>query len=100
MSSDLVHEYETVYIAQPTLDEDALNALGDRFAQTVVNHGGEMLGSEPWGRRTLAYPINKFFEGYYVLVRFTMNPDGADELDRFLRLNESVIRYMVVRTDD
>ena len=100
MSSDIVHEYETVYIAQPTLDEEALTALSDRFAQTVVNYGGDVVASEPWGRRTLAYPINKFFEGYYVLTRFTMKPEGADELDRFLRLNENVIRYMVVRTDD
>jgi len=100
MSSDLVHEYETVYIAQPNLDEEALNTLSERLTQTVTTYGGEIISSEPWGRRTLAYPIKKFFEGHYVLSRFTMNPEGADELDRFLRLNENVIRYMVIRTDE
>ena len=100
MSSDTVHEYETVYIAQPTMDEEALGALNERFTQTIVNHGGAIASSEPWGRRTLAYPINKFFEGHYILTRFTMNPEGAAELDRFLRLNESVLRYMIIRTDE
>ena len=100
MSSDLVHEYETVDIAQPNLDEEAQNTLSERFTQTIVNHGGEVSRSEPWGRRTLAYPINKFFEGHYVLTRFTMNPAGASELDRFLRLNENLLRYMVIRLDD
>jgi small subunit ribosomal protein S6 len=100
MSSDTVHEYETVYIAQPTMDEEALKALNERFTQTIVNYGGAITSSEPWGRRTLAYPINKFFEGHYILTRFTMNPEGASELDRFLRLNESVLRYMIIRTDE
>ncbi|MCB0061772.1 MAG: 30S ribosomal protein S6 [Caldilineaceae bacterium] len=99
-SSDLVHEYELVYIAQPELDEEGMNTLSDRFSQTVSNFGGTINSVEPWGRRTLAYPIKNFFEGHYILLRFTMEPQGADEVDRFLRLNENVIRYLLIRTDE
>lgn len=98
--ADTVHEYEVVYIVQPAADEETQNTLNERFNQVIAGFGGEITGFEPWGRRTLAYPINKFFEGYYMLTRFTMQPEGASELDRFMRLNEDIIRYMVIRTDE
>lgn len=100
MSSDLVHEYELVYIAQPDLDEEGMNTLSARFTQTISSFGGAVSNIEPWGRRTLAYPINKFFEGHYVLLRFNMEPNGAEEIDRLLRLNENIIRYLLIRTDE
>ncbi|MEZ4859992.1 MAG: 30S ribosomal protein S6 [Caldilineaceae bacterium] len=100
MSSTPVNEYELVYIVQPGLDDEALNTFNGRFTQTVVNNGGEIVSTEPWGRRTLAYPIKKHFEGHYVLQRFHMPTSGAAELDRFLRLNEDVIRYMLIRIDE
>ncbi|MCB0106199.1 MAG: 30S ribosomal protein S6 [Caldilineaceae bacterium] len=100
VSTEIVHEYETVYIVQPNADEEAQNAINERFTQLILSFGGEVVGVEPWGRRTLAYPIDKFFEGYYILTRFTMRPAGASELDRFLRLHEDVIRYLVIRTNE
>ncbi len=99
-STELMHEYELVYIAQPELEEEGVTNLNDRFTQTVANFGGEMLGIEPWGRRTLAYPIKNFFQGQYILLRFHMQPAGAEEVDRFLRLNEDVLRYLLIRTDE
>lgn len=99
MSSELVHEYEMVYIIPATLEEEAAATLQDRFIQTIGAFDGTLDRVEPWGRRTLAYPIRKNFEGIYTLLRFTMRPDGADELDRFLRLNENILRYLIIRTD-
>lgn len=98
-SSNSVHEYEMVYILQPNIDEDGQNTISERLGQTVSSFGGEVLNIEPWGRRTLAYPIKKFFEGHYVLLRFNMQPEGADEVERQLRLNENVIRHLLIRTD-
>lgn len=95
-----LHEYEVVYIAQSGLDEEGLNALNGRFTQTVTNYGGQITGTEPWGRRNLAYPIKKHFNGHYMLQRFQMPAAGANEVERFLRLNEDVIRYLVIRTDE
>lgn len=94
------HEYEVVVVARPTLGEDGMTALNERLAQTIAGQGGEVTGIEVWGKRTLAYPIRKFFEGIYVLHRVAMPPQGTNEVDRLLRFNEDVIRYLVIRTDE
>jgi small subunit ribosomal protein S6 len=54
---------------------------------------------EPWGRRRLAYPIGAFRDGFYIVTRFKMPPEESDTLERNLRLNESVLRHLVVRLD-
>ncbi|MDI9549020.1 MAG: 30S ribosomal protein S6 [Chloroflexota bacterium] len=90
-------EYELVYIIQPEMDESGILSLNERVAQMIGNHSGEVLTTEMWGRRTLAYPIKRNFEGHYVMQRFTMLPDGTEEIERFLRLNEDVIRYLMFR---
>jgi small subunit ribosomal protein S6 len=100
MAEANVHEYEVVYIARPTLTEDALAALNDRFSQLVANQSGQVQATELWGKRTLAYPINKFYEGFYILNRVVMPPQGTIELERLFRFNEDVIRYLLVRTDE
>ena len=94
------HEYEVVFIAQPNLDSDGMKDLYERLATVIANFGGEVTGTDVWGRRNLAYPIKRFFEGQYVLQRCKMAPAGAHELERALRLNENVIRYLIMRTDD
>lgn len=100
VNNENMNEYEVVYVAQSGLDDDGVNALNERFAQTVSAYGGQVSSTEPWGRRNLAYPIKKNFSGHYVLQRFQMPPAGTGEVDRFLRLNEDVIRYLIVRTDE
>ena len=74
-----LHEYELVYILQPELSEDSVLGVNDRVAQIIGNHHGQIIETEMWGRRTLADPIKKHFEGHYVLQRFNMFPDGTDE---------------------
>ena len=94
------HEYELVFVARPTLGEEGVTALSDRLSQVVAGQAGTVQGVEMWGKRTLAYPINKYFEGIYVLNRISMPPQGTAELDRLLRFNEDVLRYLIVRTDE
>jgi len=102
VSSSVVdkHAYEVVYVGQSGLDDEGVKALNERFAQTVTTYGGQVMGTEPWGRRNLAYPIKRHFSGHYVLQRFEMPAAGTTEVERFLRLNEDIIRYLVVRTDE
>ena len=100
MSDGGNREYELVYILQPGVDDNAINALSERVGQIVEDQGGEVLSSEPWGRRQLAYPIANHFEGYYMLHRLDMDPAKTDELDRILRFTDDVIRYMVMRADE
>jgi small subunit ribosomal protein S6 len=93
------HEYELVYILQPEISEDGVLGVNDRIAQIVGSHSGEIAETEMWGRRTLAYPIKKQFEGHYVLQRLSMFPDGTDEVERYLRFNEDVLRFLLMRSD-
>jgi len=93
-------EYEMVYVAQPDIGEEGLRDLSERLTQAITSQQGAISGTEIWGKRTLAYPIKKYFEGHYILQRFQMDPAGTAELDRLLRLNENVIRYLIVRTDE
>jgi small subunit ribosomal protein S6 len=100
MSSTDIREYELVYVLQPDVDPTTMNELRDRLAQAITSQQGEVLSTEVWGKRTLAYPIKKQVVGHYVLQRFQMAPEGTVELERLLRFNENVMRYLVMRGDD
>ncbi len=91
--------YEVVYILDPNLTEDATAALVEKFKALVESKGtlGEV---NEWGKRHLAYPINDLTEGYYVLMTFTATPDLPAELDRQLRINDNVMRSIIVCNDD
>lgn len=93
-------QYELVYILQPQLDDNGVNSFDGRLCDVITAQGGSEIVTEPWGKRTLAYPINRNFEGYYILHRFQMPPAGTDEVDRTLRYSEDVMRYLLMRKDD
>ena len=104
MSSDLSvlvdqHEYELVYVLLGNLDDEAVREFNERFNQVVTSQQGTINTTEIWGRRTLAYPIGKNYDGIYVLQRFQMLPVGTEELERLLRFNENVIRHLLIRLD-
>ncbi len=88
-----------VYILNPNRDEATTAALVEKFKALVESKGtlGEV---NEWGKRHLAYPINDLNEGYYVLMTFTATPDLPAELDRQLRINDNVMRSIIVCTDE
>ena len=90
--------YEAVYILNPELGEEQIAALVERF-KGVVEANGTVSEIDEWGKRRLAYPINDLMEGYYVLMTFTAAPTVPAELDRLFRINEHVMRSMVVSKD-
>lgn len=94
------HEYELVFIVRPNLGEEGVTALTDRVNEVIAAQSGVVQGVEMWGKRTLAYPIKKQFEGIYILNRIAMPPQGTAEVERLLRFNEDVLRYLIVRTDE
>lgn len=87
-------KYELMYIINPQLSEEDTAAVVEKFKALVEQHGtlDEM---ELMGKRRLAYEINFLTEGYYVLVKFTSNPDFPKELDRILGITDSVIRSLI-----
>ncbi len=92
-------QYELVYILQPQLDESGVNSFDSRLQDVIAAQGGSEIATEVWGKRTLAYPIERHFEGHYILHRFQMPAAGADEIDRTLRYSEDVMRYLLMRKD-
>jgi small subunit ribosomal protein S6 len=95
-----MRNYEIMFIAHPDLDEPSLNALLERARGWVAAAGGEVSQVDLWGRRRLAYPIRKQSEGQYVLMQALMPATATAELERNMRLNEQVMRFQVIRTDE
>jgi len=93
---DRMRKYETIFIAHPNLDEEAVNALIERFKGVIANGGGTVENVDIWGKRRLAYEIEKVNEGTYVLMHFESDPALPKELSRIYRITDGVIRHMIV----
>jgi small subunit ribosomal protein S6 len=96
----LVHDYEMIYILTPELDEAGLDAANQRVRGMLETRNAEVTSLDVWGRRRMAYAIARQRDGYYVLARFKMTADQADGLERALRLNENVLRHLLIRLDN
>ena len=91
--------YELMVILEPSLEERTVEPSLDKYLNVVRKDGGSVESVEIWGRRRLAYEINKQAEGIYAVVQLTAEPATVKELDRQLGLNESVLRTKVLRPD-
>ena len=92
--------YEIMYIVRPSIEEDAKKALVERFNGILASEGSEVLEEKDWGKRRLAYEINDFKEGFYNIVRIkTDNNKSTDEFQRLAKINDDIIRYIVIRED-
>ena len=88
--------YEVVYILNPALDEGAVTAKLEKFHALATVNGGEVSPVDHWGNRQLAYPIARQQSGYYVVAQFTAAVEALPEFERLLRLDEEVLRYLLV----
>jgi small subunit ribosomal protein S6 len=91
-----MRKYEIMLILPAEADDAVVAQATDRVAKVIKESGGEILSTSPWGRRRLAYEIDKHTEGFYVVAEFTADPDVIKELDRVLSLADEVIRFKVV----
>ncbi len=92
--------YETMFIALPTLSQEALDNLIETFEGVIEGTGGKLIETDKsWGLRKLAYEIRDFKEGYYTIFRFEGGGDVVKELERRFRLSDSVMRYLTVRDE-
>jgi len=88
-----VGTYEIVAVLRPDLDEEGLVAALDRVKQRIAEHGGSLTSMDRWGKRKLAYPIQKHRDGYYSLFVFTLDPGHITPLRQILGLNEELLRF-------
>ena len=98
--SNIMRDYELVLITVPQLEEEALATLIQRVTGWIAAGNGTVTGTNVWGRRNLAYAIRKLTEGIYVVINFQLDPSSTRELDRNLRLDEQIIRYLAIRLDE
>lgn len=99
MSENTRPTYELMYVVNTVLNDDQVDDICDRVAVYIRDNGGEVLEEERWGSRRLAYPIEKKRNGYYGLVFFQGAPDFIARLDRALRINDDILRHLVLRYD-
>ena len=94
-----MRQYEMMIIIDPSQDERTVAPSLDKFLEIVRKENGKVENVDVWGKKRLAYPINKKEEGIYAVVNLDCEADTVKELDRVLNLNENVLRTKVLRTD-
>lgn len=99
MAETTIHSYETIFIIDSALEPDAVTAVKDKFVD-IITKNAEIGEVEEWGKRKLAYQINSKSEGYYVLVNFNANVDFPKELDRRYKIDENILRHIIIRKDE
>ena len=95
----LTRTYESVAIINATLEDEQIEVTISRILEVITSHGGEIIDVDKWGRKRLAYPIQKAKSGYYLVLRFKSPTDLIAVLERNYRLDENIIRYLTITLD-
>lgn len=92
--------YELLFFVAPTISDEDRAAVMKRIETTIAEGAGKVDNVDEWGKRKLAYEINGLTDGDYTLVNFHADPQNVAELDRVLRINDAVVRHMIVKRED
>ena len=93
-------KYEITYIIKPDVDDEAKKAIIDKYTKVIADNGGEMVEAKDWGKRRFAYEIEKYREGSYYIMTFTAEDAAAvNEFARLSKIDDSVLRSMIVTLD-
>ena len=92
--------YELMYIVKPELDDQAVQQEIDKVGQLIQTNGGQLKKVTPWGKRRLAYTVKDNREGHYVVAEFDLDQAKVQEVERVLKISDSVFRHLLVRQDE
>lgn len=92
-------DYELAFILNPEVNEEEVRTIQDRIEQIVATYGGQIVKVNQWGRRRLAYPIERHRDGLYTFIDMILTPETVAEIERMLKVSEIVLRHMVKRRD-
>lgn len=92
-------KYEIMYIVNASLEDDARAKVVEGLHSIITTHGGSIDNVDEWGCKEFAYEINHMTKGYYYVINVTASAEGIAEFDRLARINHSVIRFLVVKTE-
>ncbi|MDP4109655.1 MAG: 30S ribosomal protein S6 [Bacillota bacterium] len=93
--SDIKNRYESVFVVDTSIGDEAVSAVIEKF-KALVESNGTLEKVDDWGKRRLAYPINYKTEGHYVLVEFTSSPEFPAELDRVYKITDGIVRSLII----
>ena len=94
-----MNKYETMYIINSAVEDEARQQLIERFSGIITAGGGNVEKIDDWGKRKLAYEIQDMTDGHYILMHFESNPELPKELERNFKINEKVMRFLVIRKE-
>ena len=92
--------YECVYIARQDISATQVEGLTEEFTKIIGDNGGEVKKTESWGLRSLQFRIKKNRKGHYVLMNIDAPAPAVQEMERQMRINEDILRYMTIRVDE
>jgi small subunit ribosomal protein S6 len=92
--------YEELFIVKPDATDEEIDPLVENLTQLISKDGGNVQVTEKWGTRKLAYQVGRYLDGYYILLRFEATGATIREMERRLRVNDLVIKYLTVRLDE
>jgi len=92
-----MNNYELLYIIDNAADDDKKEALIEKFSTLITSSGGAIEKVDKWGSKKFAYPIDYKNDGYYVLMNFSAQPEFPAELERQMRINDAVVRFLVIK---
>ena len=92
--------YEVLYIIRPDLDDEAIAATVDKLSEVVTSNGGSDVAIDKWGKRRLAYEVNDYREGFYVLMNFNGEARTAQEVERIMKISDTVVRFLTTKKED
>jgi len=94
-------KYEIMYIIRPDIEDEAKAALVERFNTILTDNGAELLETKEWGKRRLAYEINDYRDGFYMINKVQAeNATATQEFDRLAKISEDIIRHLIVREEE
>lgn len=96
----IINEYELTFILRPDLGEDVNNRIIEKLTGVIDRFEGQLFINDPWGMRKLAYPIKKHNSGYYVYFNYAGPAELPAELERLIRLDDNIIRFLTVRLEE
>ena len=95
-----MRRYETIYIANPNLDDEALKEIVAKFSDLIKKQEGYIVKIDEWGKRKMAYEVKRFDKGHYVLFDFCGLPEMVTELERNLKLDDRILKHSTVKIDE
>lgn len=94
-----MNKYEVMFIAKP-LEDAEVDPIVELVSNLITKNGGNIEKVDRWGKRHLAYPVKKQADGYYVLINFEAEPDVIKEIDRVIKIHDTILKHLIVRVEE